>query len=105
MPLPVFIISIILFFLLFFGIGFVLNMLFRSSWIMVILFPMVAVFIVNQLQLIEYVRQPVASFQKLGNSFAALHSADLIILSSGLLGGVLAGVVMKQLRKKGYRMF
>ncbi|MFD6443434.1 YuiB family protein, partial [Peribacillus sp. NPDC060186] len=46
MPLPVLIISILLFFILFFGIGFLLNMLFRSSWIMVILFPIVFIIIV-----------------------------------------------------------
>ena len=50
MPLPVLIISIVLFFVLFFGIGFLLNMLFRSTWIMVILFPIVAVLIVNQVE-------------------------------------------------------
>lgn len=105
MPLPVLIISIILFFVLFFGIGFLLNMLFRSTWIMVILFPIVAILIVNQSKLIEYFRQPVESLKQLGMKFASLQSADIIILSSGLLGGFLAGVVIKILRKKGYQMF
>ncbi len=105
MTLPVLIISIILFFVLFFGIGFLLNMLFRASWIMVLLFPIVAILIVNESKLIEYVRQPLESLKQLGMNFASLHSADIIILSSGLLGGVLAGVVIKLLRKRGYQMF
>ena len=88
MTLPVLIISIILFFILFFGIGFLLNMLFRASWIMVLLFPIVAILIVNQSKLIEYFRQPVDSLKQLGKHFASLHSADIIILSSGLLGGL-----------------
>ncbi|AZV45044.1 YuiB family protein [Peribacillus asahii] len=105
MPLPVLLISIVLFFVLFFGIGFLLNMLFRSSWVMVILFPIVAILIVNQSKMIEYVRQPIESLKQLGLNFAALHMADIIILSSGLLGGVCAGITIKLLRKKGYQMF
>ncbi len=72
---------------------------------MVILFPIVAILIVNKLKLIEYFSKPFESLKLLGMNFAALHSADIIILSSGLLGGVLAGVTIKTLRKKGYQMF
>lgn len=105
MTLPVLIISIFLFFILFFGIGFLLNMLFRSTWIMVILFPIVAVLIVNRLKLIEYFKQPVEALKQLGMNFISLQSADIIILSSGLFGGIVAGLVIKTLRKKGYQMF
>ncbi|MFJ7510478.1 YuiB family protein [Peribacillus simplex] len=105
MPLPVLIISILLFFILFFGIGFLLNMLFRSSWIMVILFPIVFIIIVNETKLIEYFRNPGISFSNLGTNLTSLHTADIIILSSGLLGAVLAGVVIRTLRNKGYQMF
>lgn len=105
MPLPVLMISIVLFFVLFFGIGFLLNMLFRSTWIMVIIFPIVAVLIVNELKLIQYFKQPAESLSHLGMNFTSLHSADIIILSSGLLGGIAAGIVIKTLRKKGYQMF
>lgn len=72
---------------------------------MVILFPIVAILIVNKLKLIEYFRQPAESLKQLGMNFASLQSADIIILSSGLLGGILAGVTIKMLRKKGYQMF
>lgn len=105
MTLPVLMISIVLFFVLFFGIGFLLNMLFRSTWIMVILFPIVATLIVNKLKLIEYFEQPAQSLKQLGMNFISLQSADIIILSSGLLGGVAAGLVIRTLRKKGYQMF
>ena len=67
MPLPVLFISIVLFFILFFGIGFLLNMLFRSTWIMVILFPIVAILIVNKLKLIEYFSKPFESFKTIGH--------------------------------------
>lgn len=105
MPLPVLIISILLFFVLFFGIGFLLNMLFRASWIMVVLFPIVFLIIVNKAKLIEYFRSPGASFSQLGTSLSSLHAADMIILSSGLLGAIGAGITIRTLRKKGYQMF
>lgn len=105
MSIPILIISVVLFFILFFGIGFLLNMLFRSSWIMVILFPLIAISIVNKVKLIEYFRNPGNSFGQLGERFGSLQPADITILLSGLAGAILAGVVIKILRKKGYRMF
>ncbi len=80
-------------------------MLFRKSWIMVIIFPLVAIFIVNKVKLIEYFTNPVASLRTIGNNFASLALADIIILSSGLVGAILSGVAINVLRKKGYRMF
>ncbi|MFJ5623278.1 YuiB family protein [Peribacillus loiseleuriae] len=105
MALPTLIISVVLFFLLFFGIGFLLNMLFRSSWIMVVIFPIIAIYIVNELKLIEYFRHPGVAFSGLGGKLAALYAADITILLSGLVGAILAGVIIKVLRKKGYQMF
>ncbi|RFU67199.1 YuiB family protein [Bacillus sp. V59.32b] len=105
MSIPILLISVLLFFVLFFGIGFLLNMLFRSSWIMVFIFPLVAISIVNKVKLIEYFRNPGDSFGQLGENFSALHTADIIILLSGLAGAILAGFVIKLLRKMGYRMF
>ena len=96
MPLPVLMISIVLFFVLFFGIGFLLNMLFRSTWIMVILFPIVAVLIVNELKLIQYFKQPAESLNQLGMNFTSLQSADIIILSSGLLGGIAPELLLRR---------
>ncbi|MGM9925534.1 MAG: YuiB family protein [Bacillus sp. (in: firmicutes)] len=107
MPLtiPSFIISIVLFFILFFGIGFLLNMLFRTSWIMALLFPLIALYIVNNAKLINYFRDPGMTFGHIGERVASIAPADIIILSSGLLGSIAAGVTMKVLRKKGYQMF
>lgn len=105
MALPVLIISVVLFFLLFFGIGFLLNMLFRSSWVMVVIFPLVTIFIVNGEKMIDYFRAPGRVFSTLGTKFSNLAVADITILSSGLAGAILAGVVIKILRKQGYQMF
>ena len=35
----------------------------------------------------------------------ALHTVDIIILASGLVGAIISGFVMKLLRKQGYQMF
>ena len=107
MPLtiPALIISIVLFFILFFGIGFLLNMLFRAAWIMAILFPLIALYIINDAKLINYFKNPSTTFGKIGEHITALHTADVIILTSGFSGSIVAGFTMKYLRKKGYQMF
>ncbi|MBD3109036.1 YuiB family protein [Bacillus sp. AGMB 02131] len=107
MPLsiPSFIISIVLFLVLFFGIGFLLNMLFRSSWIMAVLFPLVAIYIINNAKLIQYVKNPSATFGQIGDNFINLAVADIVILSSGFIGAIASGITIKMLRKKGYQMF
>ena len=105
MPVPVLLISMLLFFVLFFGIGFLLNMLLRMTWIMAIIYPIVAIFIVDKVKFTDYITAPSASFSSLGSSISRLAAADLIILLSGLAGAFTAGITMRILRKKGYRMF
>ncbi|WP_019243778.1 MULTISPECIES: YuiB family protein [Bacillus] len=107
MPLsiPSLIISIVLFFVLFYGIGFLLNMLFRASWIMAVLFPIVSLYIINNAKFTYYLKEPINTISHLGERIASIQLADIIILGSGFLGAIAAGVTMKYLRKKGYQMF
>lgn len=98
-------ISIVLFFVLFFGIAFILNMLLRMTWFMAFIYPIVVIFIVNKVKLIDYFREPAKSFQTLLSDLTTLAAADIVILLSGLLGKIVAGFTMKVLRKRGYRMF
>lgn len=105
MSIVVLIISVVLFFVLFFGIGFILNMLLRMSWIMAIIYPIVAIFIVDKVRFIEYFTNSSSAFRQLGHRFVSLGAADLIILVSGLAGAVVAGFTIKLLRKNGYLMF
>jgi purine-cytosine permease-like protein len=105
MPIHVILISMLLFFVLFFGIGFLLNMLLRMTWIMAIIYPIVTIFIVDDVRFIDYFRSAGESFSELGTKLSRLATADLLILGSGLAGAILAGYVMRVLRKKGYRMF
>jgi purine-cytosine permease-like protein len=105
MPIHVMIISMLLFLVLFFGIGFLLNMLLRMTWIMAVIYPLVVIFIVDDVRFIEYFRNAGESFSELGTKLGSLALADLLILGSGLTGAILSGVVMRILRAKGYRMF
>jgi ABC-type multidrug transport system fused ATPase/permease subunit len=106
MDIPRMLISMLLFFVLFFGIGFLLNMLLRMTWIMAFIYPIVAIFIVNnEVRFIDYFTNTQESLRLLGEKFSRLAPADVIILSSGLAGAIVAGITMKILRKKGYRMF
>ena len=99
------IISMLLFFVLFFGIGFLLNMLLRMSWIMAVIYPLIAIFIIDQVRFIEYFTNSGEAFTDLGKRIFSLAMADILILSSGLAGAILAGIVIRLLRKKGYQMF
>lgn len=105
MPIWIVLISMLLFFVLFFGIGFLLNMLLRMSWIMAIIYPLITVFIVDKVRFIEYFTNSKEAFTELGDKLAKLASADVLILSSGLAGAIVAGIVIKMLRKNGYQMF
>ena len=105
LTIPAFIISLVLFFVLFFGIGFLLNMLFRASCIMTILFPLVAIYIINDVKLVNYFKDPATTFGHLGQNITGITTIDIVVLSSGLLGSIASGLTIKTLRKKGYQMF
>ncbi|MCP8969799.1 YuiB family protein [Ectobacillus ponti] len=105
MSIPVLLISMLLFFVLFFGIGFLLNMILRATWVMVVVYPLICVFIIDKISTWEYFSQPAAAFTALKTHFFALGKADVIILTTGLLGAVMSGVIIKTLRQRGYQMF
>ncbi|ULT56265.1 YuiB family protein [Neobacillus drentensis] len=105
MSIVVLIISIVLFFVLFFGIGFILNMLLRMSWVMAIVYPIVAIFIVDKVGFSEYFTNSKFAFEDLGARISRLATADILILISGLAGAIAAGFTIKLLRKNGYQMF
>lgn len=99
------VLSVLIFIVMFFGIGFLLNMLLRMTWLMAIIYPIVVVLIIDEVKVYEYFTKPKYAFQLLGEKLVALHTADIIILASGLVGAIISGFVMKILRKQGYQMF
>jgi hypothetical protein len=105
MALPVLLISMLLFFVLFFGIGFILNMLLRMTWVMAVIYPIIAILIIDEVKFSEYFTNSGSSFSRLGEKFTSLAFVDIAILLSGLAGAVVSGIIMRLLRAQGYRMF
>ncbi|AXH99691.1 hypothetical protein DV702_08075 [Sporosarcina sp. PTS2304] len=97
--------SILIFIVMFFGIGFLINMLLRMTWLMAIVYPIVVIFIIDDVPMFHYITKPAHAFSELGASIMSLHVVDIVILSSGLVGAIIAGFVMKALRRQGYQMF
>ena len=90
---------------MFFGIGFLLNMLLRMSWVMAVIYPIVVILIIDEVKLYEYFTDSSHAFHLLGEKIMALHTVDVVILASGLVGAIISGFVSKLLRKQGYQMF
>ncbi|MDQ0340966.1 hypothetical protein J2S00_003806 [Caldalkalibacillus uzonensis] len=101
-----FIISILLFLILFFGIGFILNMLLKTTWLPgLILYPIVVLLIVSEVPLGAYFTAPGQSLAHLGEQLTSLLMVDYVILSAGFIGALLSGLSIQMLRARGYRMF
>ena len=90
---------------IFFGIGFLLNMLLRMTWLMAIVYPIIVILIIDDVKFYQYVTKPVYAFQALGNKIVSLAMVDIVILLGGFAGAVISGFVMKALRRAGYQMF
>lgn len=75
------------------------------SWIMAIIYPVIAIMIVDKVRFVEYFTNTNYAFGDLGHRLTSLGSADVIILSSGLAGAITSGIAIKLLRKNGYVMF
>lgn len=80
-------------------------MLLRATWVMAVIYPIVVIRIVDDVNLFDYITAPITSVSLLGSKLIALQTADIIILASGMLGAIIAGLIIKLLRKNGYQMF
>lgn len=98
-------ISILLFMILFFGIGFIANMLLRVTWVLAIVYPIIVILIIDKVNFWQYITGFKEAMVSLGHQIIGLQTVDAIILSSGFIGALASGVVIRILRKKGYDMF
>lgn len=98
-------VAALLFFILFFGIAFIVNMLLRATWLMALVYPIIVILIIDNVSFWSYFTSPIDSFSPLPERVINLEAFDLIILISGLAGTIVAGYVIKILRQKGYQMF
>ncbi|WP_165767925.1 YuiB family protein [Virgibacillus indicus] len=99
------VVSILLYFVIFFGIAFILNMLLRRTWLMSFIYPIIVIMIIDDLSTLEYFKNPGDSFSIAFTKLTEITPVDITILLSGLAGTIVSGIVIKILRKSGYQMF
>lgn len=99
------VVSVMLYFVMFFGVAFILNMLLRRTWLMSVLYPFVALIIIDGISIWEYFSNTSEAFGILGDKIGSLAAADYIIMGAGFVGTIVSGITIKILRKSGYRMF
>lgn len=103
--LPQLIISILLFAVVFFGIGFIVNMLLKTTWLIACLYPIVIILIVDHVSFSDYFTHTSRAFIQLETNLTHLKTADIIVLTMGFVGTLIASMTIKTLRKHGYTMF
>ncbi|NEW08490.1 hypothetical protein GK047_21055 [Paenibacillus sp. SYP-B3998] len=90
------VIATVLMMVLFFGLGFILNMLMKTTW-----FPLYA-YIALIIGVVIYGYMGSASFLSSGDSFTVV---DIVPAIGGFVGAVLSGSAIKALRTRGFKMF
>lgn len=90
------IIVTVLLFVLFFGLGFILNMLMKTTW-----FPIYG-YIALLIGLFIYWEWGSGT---LASNLAEYSFVDYIPFVGGLIGAVFSGTTIKSLRQKGFKMF
>lgn len=98
-------ISMILFLVLFFGIAFILNMVLKVTWMMVLVYPIIVLLFINTVPLGSFISSPGDSFGSLWENVTSMLLADYLLFGSGLVGIIIAGASIRYLRKSGYTMF
>ncbi|MBD0383423.1 YuiB family protein [Paenibacillus sedimenti] len=90
------IIATVLMMVLFFGLGFILNMLMKTTW-----FPLYA-YIALIIGVIIYGAMGTATFLSNDTGFTIV---DIIPAIGGFVGAILSGSAIKALRIRGFKMF
>ncbi|MBO9610896.1 MAG: hypothetical protein J7639_33405 [Paenibacillaceae bacterium] len=93
--LPV-IVLIVLSFCIFFGLGFIVNMLLKTTWLPIYLY----VIVIGVIIAFSWDSSVTVSANLLGYKWT-----DMVPLLCGLGGAIVGGYTIRQLRVKGYKMF
>ena len=94
--IPVFILSL-LFFVMMFGISFILNMLLKTTWL-----PMYLFFFVLLPSVVYSLWNKDVSF---GAHLCSFQPVDYLTMLMGISGTFLSGLAIQKLRLAGYKMF
>jgi hypothetical protein len=92
-----FFVTTLLAFCMFFGLGFILNMLMKTTW-----FPVYVYFVVVLVIIYSFWNNGNGSFL---DYLAGVSYSDIIPFLGGLAGALLSGYTIRFLRVKGYQMF
>lgn len=98
-------VEIILFFVMFFGLAFILNMLLRRTWLMSVLYIFIMIIMIDGISTFEYFINPKEAFATAWMRLISIGLFDYIVFLSGFIGTVVSGFVIRYLRKSGYQMF
>ncbi|MFD1039477.1 YuiB family protein [Virgibacillus byunsanensis] len=96
---------VILFFIIFFGLAFILNMLLRRTWLMSFLYIFIMIIMIDNISTIEYFTNPGEAFSNAYSRLVSIKLFDYIVFLVGFAGTIVSGFVIKFLRKSGYQMF
>ncbi|SFE54092.1 Putative membrane protein [Paenibacillus algorifonticola] len=91
------IIATVLFLVMMFGIGFILNMLLKTTWFPIYMFIIVLVPF--------YVWSTWDKTLSTSENFTSFTFIDLVPVFGALIGAYLSGWTIQALRKGGYKMF
>ncbi len=90
------IVGTLLMLVLFFGLGFILNMLLKTTWLPVYLYIVLIIILVIYWGI---------NTDTLLSNIATYQFADYLPATSGLIGAVISGLAIQALRKRGFKMF
>lgn len=103
-----FIVAILLYFVIFFSIAFILNMLLRQLWLMAGIYPVIMIVLLTNDRndsVFDYFTGPKAAFGELFKQLGELGFVDITLFIVGFIGTIASGLVIKFLRRSGYQMF
>lgn len=108
MTLIQFMVAILLYFVIFFSIAFILNMLLRQLWLMAGIYPLIMILMLTNDRkdsVFDYFTIPKEAFGELFEQTIALGFVDITLFIVGFIGTIASGLVIKFLRRSGYQMF
>jgi hypothetical protein len=92
-----FFVATLLAFCIFLGLGFIINMLLKTTWL-----PVYVYFIVVLIIVYSFWDKGTGNFI---NYFKGTSFSDIVLFIGGLAGAILSGYLIKLLRDKGYKMY
>src|SRR5699024_12002118 len=95
----------LLYFVIFFGVAFILNMLLRQTWLMAFLYPIFVVIMVDNQSTTEYFKAPKGAFNHALDRIVVLTPADITMLTDSFTVTIVLSFVIKFIRRIFYHIY